>query len=56
MDWIDRDQAAADVNVRKSAARPPGCRGLVVTFLVVVVVFILVAIASGWVHITKVGP
>ena len=56
MDWFDRDQADAGIMFRHGAAQPPGCRGLLITFLVVVVVFLIVAIASGWVHITKVAP
>jgi uncharacterized membrane protein len=33
-----------------------GCRGIFITLFVVVAVFLIVAIASGWVHITKVVP
>jgi hypothetical protein len=56
MDWFDRDQADAGILLRKGAARPPGCKGLLITFLVVIVGFLIVALASGWVHITKVAP
>jgi hypothetical protein len=42
--------------VRKGAARPPGCKGLLITLIVVVIGFLIVAIASGWAHITKVAP
>jgi hypothetical protein len=56
MDWFDRDQADAGIMLRSGAARPPGCKGLLITFLVVVIGFLIVALASGWVHITKVAP
>jgi hypothetical protein len=56
MDWFDREQSKAGIVLRSGAARPPGCRGLVITFLVVVIVFLIVALASGWVHLTKVAP
>ena len=56
MDWFDRDQAKAGIIVRHGAARPPGCRGLIVTFFIVIAIFLIVAIASGWVHITKIAP
>ena len=56
MDWFDRELAKARIEVSNEAPRPPGCRGLIITFLIVVVVFFVVAIASGWVHVTKVAP
>jgi hypothetical protein len=56
MDWFDRAQSDSGMLLRKGAARPPGCKGLLITFLVVVIGFLIVAIASGWVHITKVAP
>jgi hypothetical protein len=56
MDWFDRAQSDSGIMLRKGAVRPPGCKGLIKTFLVVVIGFLIVAIASGWVHITKVAP
>ena len=54
MDWFERDRLNAGLITK--GGKPPGCRGLVITFFIVVIVFLVVAIASGWVHITKVGP
>jgi hypothetical protein len=56
MDWFDRERLNAGLMPRGRAAKPPGCRGLVVTFLIVVGIFLIVAFASGWVHVTKVRP
>jgi len=33
-----------------------GCRGIFITLFVVIAIFLIVAIASGWVHITKASP
>ena len=53
MNWFDRERMRAGLTPKGEA---PGWRGLLVTFVVVVAVFLIVAAASGWVHITKVAP
>lgn len=56
MDWFDRELANARIDISNEAPRPPGCKGLIITFVIVVAIFLIVAYASGWVHITKVVP
>jgi hypothetical protein len=56
LDLFAGELAKARIDISNEAPLPPGCRGLIITFIIVVVVFLVVAVASGWVHITKVGP
>jgi hypothetical protein len=56
MDWFDRELGKSRMGASHEAPRPPGCKGLLITLLIVIVGFLIVAIASGWVHITKVAP
>lgn len=56
MDWFDRDRLNARLIPSSQAKKPTGCRDLLITLLIVVVVFLIVAVASGWVHITRIAP